>query len=139
VSSTSLQELNYVECIPEKEQKKMNQTEALKLAVEMLDRIAPGSNYNTREFYENLRCIKATIAPAEQTPASSPQTAIAQGEEYCEIGRKTINGRNLILMESCRDGGEAPAMIVDADTHEIVMEEVYNGFQDYCHEESLAS
>lgn len=114
----------------------MNQTESLNLAVEMLERVAPGINYNTREFYENLRGIKATISPAEQAPVPSPKTAIVQGEEYCEIGRKTIKGRDLILMESCRDGGEAPAIIVDADTHEIVVEEVCNGFQGYCEDES---
>ena len=117
----------------------MNQTEALNLAVEMLERVAPGINYDTREFYENLRGIKATISPAEQAQVPSPKTAIVQGEEYCEIARKKIKGRDLILMESCRDGGEAPAIIVDADTHEIVMEEVDNGFQDYRYEESLAS
>ena len=139
MDSTSLPELVYLEYFPEQEQKRMNQTEALNLAVEMLERVAPGHNYDTREFHENLRTIKATISPAEQAPAFSPKTAIVQGEEFCEIERTTIEGRDLILMESCRDGGEAPTIIVDADTYEIVMDEVYNGFQDYCHEESLTS
>ena len=39
----------------------MNQSEALTLAVEMLERVATGRNYDTREFYDRLRDIKATI------------------------------------------------------------------------------
>jgi len=30
----------------------------------MLERVAPGSNYDTREFYDRLREIKATISPS---------------------------------------------------------------------------
>jgi hypothetical protein len=60
-----------------------------------------------------------------------PRTAIAHGEEFFEINRQMVNGRDLILMESCRDGGEAHAIIVDAATGETVSDEVYNGFRDY--------
>jgi hypothetical protein len=63
--------------------------------------------------------------------ASWPRTAIICGEEFCEIAQQTFEGRDLILMESCRDGGEAPAVIVDASTNEIVVDEACNGFQDY--------
>jgi hypothetical protein len=137
---------------------KMNQAEALSLAVEMLERVAPAINYGDSEYYEQLRAIKATILPdvpnavdpgspgvrqdaaAEASPARNrwPMTAIVGGEEFCEIDRQTIEGRNLILMESCRDGGEAPAVIVDADTHEVVIDEADNGFQDYRDEQLLA-
>jgi hypothetical protein len=126
----------------------MNQSEALTLAVEMLERVAPGSNYDTREFYDRLREIKATISPSlgrkmvdkastenealpKPTLASWPRTAILDGEEFCEIERRTIRGRDLILMESCRDGGEAPGVIIDASTNETVLYEAPNGFQDY--------
>ncbi|MGO9324656.1 MAG: hypothetical protein ACLP07_08855 [Terracidiphilus sp.] len=127
----------------------MNQSEALSLAVEMLERVAPGSNYDARVFLEKLREIKATISPAESVPKTFsprekvtgstsnsslvpwPRTVIVGGEEFCEIGRRTINGRELILMESCRDGGEAPAIIVDAATNETMLDEVCNGFYDY--------
>jgi hypothetical protein len=127
----------------------MNQSEALSQAIEMLERVAPGRDYNAREFYEKLRQIKATIAPAEFGPktlggrkkvadaalipslAPWPRTAIVDGEEFCEIDRRTIDGRDLILMESCRDGSEAPAIMVDAGTNETVSDEVYNGFHDY--------
>lgn len=127
----------------------MNQSEALNLAVEMLERVAPGRNYDAREFYERLREIKATISPtgsgpktlspseevANTTSNSSsvqwPRTAIADGEEFFEIDRQTIDGRGLILMESCRDGKEAPAIIVDASTNEIVVEEAYDGFHGF--------
>ncbi len=109
----------------------MNQAEALSQAIDMLENVAPGSQYNAHEFYERLRNIKAAISPAEQAQDPSPRTAIVGGEEYCEIDRKTINDRDLILMESCRDGGEAPAIIADANTREVLMEEVYNGFHDY--------
>ncbi len=136
----------------------MNQSEDLSLAVEMLERVAPGSNYDTREFYEKLRSIKATILPGkpntfdpsptgagtkqdarpEPSPATVwPWTAIVDGEEFYEIDRRTIAGRNLVLMESCRDGGEAPAVIVDADTQEIVIDEANNGFKDYRDERAL--
>ncbi len=137
----------------------MNQSEALIQAVEMLERVAPGRNYDTREFYEKLRGIKEAILPddpnavepglagagtrrdsaAEPSPAplTWPRTAIVDGEEFCEIDRQTIEGRNLLLMESSRDGGEAPAVIVDADTQEVVIGEAYNGFQDYRDEQLL--
>jgi hypothetical protein len=117
----------------------MNQSEALNLAVEMLERVAPGTNYETRDFYEKLSNIKATISPVKPSSSSWPRTAIVDGEEFYEIGRQTIEGRELLLMESCRDGGEAPAIIVDANTHEVLLDEVYNGFQDYRKEEVLAS
>ena len=117
----------------------MNQSEALKLAIEMLEKVAPGTNFDSREFYENLDNIKATVSPAEFSSSFWPRTAIVVGEEFYEIGHQTIEGRNLLLMESSRDGGEAPAIIVDADTHEVVMDEVYNGFQDYHEEEAVAS
>ena len=107
----------------------MNQAEALTLAVEMLERVAPGRNYDPREFHNKLRDIKATISPSPL--CSWPKTAIVDGEEFCEIDRRTIKGRELILMESCRDGGEAPAIIVDARTNETVLHEACNGFQDY--------
>lgn len=138
----------------------MNQSEALSQAVEMLERVAPGRNYDAREFYEKLRAIKAAIlsdnssavcpgltctgtgrdSAAEQSPAplTWPRTVIVVGEEFYEIDRQTIEGRNLLLMESSRDGGEAPAVIVDADTHEVVIDEAYNGFQDYRDERLLA-
>ena len=104
----------------------MNQSEALALAVEMLERVAPGRNYDTREFYDRLLDIKAAISPSlghemvEEAAAENgappkptlsalrPRTAILGGEEFCEIDRRVIEGRELILMESCRDGGEAP-------------------------------
>jgi hypothetical protein len=127
----------------------MNQSEALSQAIEMLERVAPGRNYDAREFYKKLSQIKSTITPAESDPktlrgskkvtdaalnlslAPWPRTAIVDGEEFCEIERRTINGRDLILMESCRDGGEAPAIMVDAGTNETVSDEVYNGFHGY--------
>jgi hypothetical protein len=127
----------------------MNQSEALILAIEMLERVAPGSNFDAREFHEKLCEIKATVSPAESGPkilgrrekvadANSdsslipwPRAAIVSGEEYSEIGRRTIDGRELILMESCRDGSEAPAIIVDAVTNETILDEVWNGFLDY--------
>ncbi len=126
----------------------MNQSEALTLAVEMLERVAPGRNYDTREFYDRLRDIKATIspslgrelvgkdaaenvAPPKPTLAPWPRTAILDGEEFCEIERRTVEGRDLILMESCRDGDEAPGVIIDASTNETVLYEAPNGFQDY--------
>lgn len=127
----------------------MNQSEALSQAIEMLERVAPGRNYDAREFHEKLREIKATISPVVSSPrmpgererathatlnSSSipqPKTAIVDGEEFCEIDRRTIDGRELILMESCRDGGEAPTIIVDAATGETVSDEVYNGFRGY--------
>ena len=131
----------------------MNQSEALSLAVEMLERVAPGINYDENKFYEQLRDIKATISPdspktvdpgsagggAQQDTAAEasaardfwPTTVIVCGEEFYEIDRQTIEGMNLILMESCRDGGEAPAVIVDADTNEVVVDEANNGFKDY--------
>ena len=135
----------------------MNQSEALSLAVEMLERVAPGINYDDSEFYGQLRGIKATVLPdspntvdpgsagarqdaaAEASPARHPwpRTVIVGGEEFYEIDRQTIEGRNLILMESCRDGGEAPAVIVDADTNEVVIDEADNGFQDYRDERAL--
>jgi hypothetical protein len=137
----------------------MNQSEALSLAIEMLERVAPGVNYDANEFYEQLRDIKATILPggpkavdpgsagtgarpdaaAEASSARDfwPRTVIVCGEEFYEIDRQTIEGRNLILMESCRDGGEAPAVIVDADTHEVVIDEADNGFQDYRDERAV--
>ena len=34
--------------------------------------------------------------------------------DYYEIDRDTIDGRELVLMESKTDGDEAPAIIVDA-------------------------
>jgi hypothetical protein len=123
----------------------MKQTEALNLAIEMLERVAPGRNYGTREFYDRLRDIKSTVLPAtnaDPTKRASthwPKTSIVDGEEFCEIDRKTVKGRNLILMESCRDGGEAPAIIIDADTNETVLDEVNNGFQDYCDELDLTA
>ena len=117
----------------------MNQNEALNLAVEMLERVAPGRNYENREFYEKLRDIKATISPAKPTSVTWPRTAIVDGEEFYEIGQEAFEGKVLVLMESCRDGGEAPAIIVDADTHEVVIDEVYNGFQDYRDEQAAAS
>ena len=107
----------------------MNQSEALTLAVQMLERVAPGRNYETREFYDRLRDIKATMSPSPLRPW--PRTAIVDGEEFCEIDRRTIEGRDLILMESCRDGGEAPEIIVDASTNETVLDEACNGFRDY--------
>ena len=126
----------------------MDQSEALTLAVEMLERVAPGRNYDTREFYDRLRDIKATISPSlghemvdkiaaesgaspKSTLATWPRTAILDGEEFCEIERRTIEGRDLILMESCRDGGEAPGVIIDASTNETVLYEAPNGFRDY--------
>jgi hypothetical protein len=126
----------------------MNQSEALALAVEMLERVAPGRNYDNREFYDRLRDIKATIspsldhemgdraaaendAPPKPTLAPWPRTAILDGEEFCEIERRLIEGRDLILMESCRDGGEAPGVIIDASTNETVLYEAPNGFRDY--------
>lgn len=137
----------------------MNQHEALNLAVEMLERVAPGLNCDTREFYEKLHDIKSAMLPAKSdtvdstitgtgvsqasvaepnpVPGRWPRTAIVCGEEFCEIGQQTISGRDLLLMESCRDRGEAPAVIVDANTREVVMDEVYDGFQSY-HEEVLA-
>lgn len=137
----------------------MNQSEALSLAVEMLERVAPGINFDDNEFYEQLRDIKATILPdspktidtgsaaaggpqvaeREERPArqSWPRAVIVGGEEFCEIGRRTIEGRNLILMESCRDGGEAPAVIVDADTNEVVIDEADSGFRTYRDERAL--
>ena len=134
----------------------MNQSEALTLAVEMLERVAPGSNYDTREFYDRLREIKATISPSlgrkmvdkastenealpKPTLASWPRTAILDGEEFCEIERRTIKGRDLILMESCRDGGEAPGVIIDASTNETVLYEATNGFRDYFDDEKSAA
>lgn len=136
----------------------MNQSEALGLAVDMLERVAPGINCNDIDFYEQLRCIKATISadgPSTFDPGSAgarqdaaaeaaragrlwPRTVIVGGEEFCEIDRQTIEGRNLILMGSCRDGGEAPGVIVDADTHELVIDEADNGFQDYRDEMAFA-
>jgi hypothetical protein len=104
----------------------MNKSDALSLAVEMLERVAPGRNYDASEFYERLREIRATISTAESrseargpnekatdTASNSslvqrPRTAIVGGEEFVEIDRQTIDGRDLILMESCRDGSEAP-------------------------------
>jgi hypothetical protein len=137
----------------------MNQSEALGLAVEMLERVAPGINFGDSEFYEQLRVIKATILPdnpdavnpgsagtgarqdvaAEASPAGRrwPMTVIVGGEEFYEIDRQTIEGRNLILMESCRDGGDAPGVIVDADTHDVVIDEVDNGFRDYRDKKAL--
>jgi hypothetical protein len=127
----------------------MNQSEALSQAVEMLERVAPGRNYDRREFYERLSEIKATVSqmgsgPAKQRPSEMvadtspsfslvqwPRTTIEDGEEFFEIDRQTIDGRELILMESCRDGSEAPAIMVDASTNETVLDEVYNGFDDY--------
>jgi hypothetical protein len=127
----------------------VNQSEALSLAIEMLERVAPGRNYDAREFYERLREIKATISPTgsgPKTPGPSenvantasnsssvqwPRTAIVGGEEFFEIDRQMIDGRGLILMESCRDGSEAPAIIVDASTNEMVVEEAYDGFHAY--------
>jgi hypothetical protein len=139
----------------------MNQSEALSLAVEMLERVAPGSNYDAREFYEKLDSIKATILPdkpntVDQRPTGArarqdagpepsptthlwPRTVIVDGEEFYEIDRRSIAGRNLLLMESSRDGGEAPAVIVDADTHEVVIYEANNGFEDYRDERALVS
>jgi len=89
----------------------MNQSEALTLAVEMLERVAPGSNYDTREFYDRLREIRRRSRPAsaakmvdkastenealpKPTLASWPRTAILDGEEFCEIERRTIRGRD---------------------------------------------
>lgn len=127
----------------------MKQSEALSLAVELLERVAPGRNFKTAEFYASLRDIKSAIPPVQSDvgvigvslePAmisknsSStywPRTAIVCGEEFCEIDRRSIKGRNLILMQSCRDGSEAPGILVDADTHEVVLDEVVNGFRDY--------
>lgn len=126
----------------------MNQSEALALAVEMLERVAPGRNYDTREFYDRLLDIKAAIspslghemveeaaaengAPPKPTLSAWPRTAILGGEEFCEIDRRVIEGRELILMESCRDGGEAPGAIIDANTNETVLYEAPNGFRDY--------
>jgi hypothetical protein len=37
-------------------------------------------------------------------------------------------------MESCRDGAEAPGIIVDAISNEIVLDEANDGFQDYIDE-----
>jgi hypothetical protein len=112
----------------------MNQYEALTLAVEMLERVAPGRNFGTRAFYEQLSDIKRTIEPVSPSSVAWPRTAIVDGEEFYEICQQTIGGKNLVLLESSRDGGEAPAIIVDADTREVVMDEVYNGFQDYLEE-----
>jgi hypothetical protein len=132
----------------------MNQSEALNLAIEMLDRVAHGRNCDAREYYERLRDIKAAspavpeIDTTDLAPAGAaiallqtvwPRTAIVDGEEYYEIGRQTIEGRDLILMESCRDGGEAPALIIEAVTGETVMGEVLNGFQEYLDEEASTS
>jgi len=138
----------------------MNQSEALSQAVEMLERVAPGRNYDAKEFYEKLRGIKAAILPeipnavyatlagagimresaAERSsaPVTWPRTVIVDGEEFYEIDRQTIEGRNLLLMASSRDGGEAPAVIVDADTHRVIIDEAFNGFQDYRDEQLLA-
>lgn len=137
----------------------MNQSEALSQAVEMLERVAPGRNYDATEFFEKLREIKASFLPenpnavdaslagagimeestAERspTPVNWPRTVIVDGEEFFEIDRQTIDGRNLLLMESSRDGGEAPAVIIDADTHLVVIGEAFNGFQDYREEQLL--
>jgi hypothetical protein len=112
----------------------MNRSEALDLAIEMLERVAPGRNYETRDFYEKLHEIKSTILPDttnNPAPGRWPRTAIVCGEEFYEVGQRTTEGRDLLLLESNRDGSEAPAIIVDAKTHEIVMDEVYNGFRDY--------
>lgn len=127
----------------------MNQSEALNLAVQMLESVAPGINCDPREFHYKLREIKAAISPtgsgpepiglnpaATKTPlqpssAIWPKTAIVGGEEFCEIDRRIIGGRDLILMESCRDGNEAPAIIVDADTNETLVYEACNGFRDF--------
>ena len=120
----------------------MNQSEALSLAIEMLERVAPGINYSRREYYERLEDIKAAIRTDETSEANLaparieaqkqyPRTAICAGEEFCEIDRQTIVGRELILMESCRDGGEAPGIIVDAISNEIMLDEATDGFQDY--------
>jgi hypothetical protein len=49
----------------------MNQSEALNLAIEMLERVAPGTNFDTREYYDNLRDIKATISPDRPNPMIS--------------------------------------------------------------------
>jgi hypothetical protein len=133
----------------------MNQSEALNLAIEMLQRVAPGSNHDTREFYERLRDIKETASANARKPKSVgvaqgdagapplrapwPRTAILDGEEFSEIDRRTIEGRDLILMESCRDGSEAHAIIVDANTNETVLEEVCNGFEDYLSEAAVNS
>jgi hypothetical protein len=64
----------------------------------------------------------------------SGSAAICAGEEFYEVDRQTIEGRELILMESCRDGAEAPGIIVDAISNEIVLDEANDGFQDYIDE-----
>jgi hypothetical protein len=115
----------------------MNQSKALILAVEMLERVAPGKNYDTPDFYGKLRSIKAAIPPCSSSSAPWPRTAIVGGEEFFEVAQQAIEGRTLMLMESSRDGGEAPAIIVDAGTHEVVMDEVYNGFLDYREEGAI--
>ena len=134
----------------------MNQSEALTLAAEMLERVAPGRNYDAREFYNRLRDIKATISPSlgdemvdkattknegipRPTLATWPRTAILDGEEFCEVERRAIEGRDLLLMESYRDGGEAPWVIIDASTNETVLYEAPNGFQDYFDDEARSA
>ena len=56
--------------------------------------------------------------------------------DYYEIDRDTIDGRELVLMEHSTDGDEAPAIIVDAKTNEVLMDEVWNGFQDWRDDEA---
>jgi hypothetical protein len=123
----------------------MNQSEALTLAIEMLERVAPSSSLDAREFYEKLGQIKAAVSGigsefaaltsvGEEVGAplaSWPRTVLVCGEEFCEITSQTIEGRHLLLMESSRDPGEAPEIIVDARTCEVLVDEAYNGFQSY--------
>jgi hypothetical protein len=56
--------------------------------------------------------------------------------DYYEIDRQVIDGRELILMEHSIDGDEVPAIIVDTITQQVVMDEVWNGFDDYREDEA---
>jgi hypothetical protein len=114
----------------------MKKSEALNLAIEMLERIGPGGGYDSQEFRDRLRAFREAASSVELALVPEPRTAVLAGEQFYEIDRKTIKGRNLILMESARDYGEAPGIIVDADTDEIVLEEVNEGFLDLLDEET---